>query len=199
MSSIASENGFVWQTLWNLDENAELRAKRKSPFVLNPGDVVEIPPMRPKTVCVPTGHSHRFRRRGVPANLRVIVRELGQPVADAPYTLEVDGQERKGVTSSEGLLEEWVVPNASRVMLTLGQGDDAVVYDLRLRELDPVSETKGVQARLHNLGYYRGPCDGTLNEDTVRALREFQCENSLSVTGEADSPTREKLSVLHNS
>lgn len=49
-----------WQTILSDGENAELRAKRKNPNALLPGDVVSIPDTKSKEVLVPTDERHRF-------------------------------------------------------------------------------------------------------------------------------------------
>ena len=43
LTKIASEHGTTWQAIWNHPANAELRAKRGSPDILYPGDVLQIP------------------------------------------------------------------------------------------------------------------------------------------------------------
>jgi len=50
-----------------------------------------------------------------------------------------------------------------------------------------------VQQRLIELGYNPGPADGIMGKSTVSALKKFQQDNSLSITGRADSETVEKL------
>jgi len=50
-----------------------------------------------------------------------------------------------------------------------------------------------VQQRLIELGYNPGPADGIMGKSTVSALKKFQQDNSLSITGRADSETVAKL------
>ena len=63
-------------------------------------------------------------------------------------------------------------------------------------ELDPVVEKSesitGVQARLNNLGYFAGSIDNDLGEMTQDAVRRFQMDNGLQVTGNPDD-IRDKL------
>jgi peptidoglycan hydrolase-like protein with peptidoglycan-binding domain len=51
----------------------------------------------------------------------------------------------------------------------------------------------GVQARLNNLGYGAGPCDGVLGQRTRAALRLFQEDQEIDVTGEPDRATLDEL------
>jgi Putative peptidoglycan binding domain len=51
------------------------------------------------------------------------------------------------------------------------------------------------QARLARLGYYSGPIDGDFGPMTSRALRSYQADYGLPITGRLDSRTRESLGV----
>lgn len=46
------------------------------------------------------------------------------------------------------------------------------------------------------LGYYNGTVDGLLGPGSKQAIREFQKDYDLDVTGALDTPTREKLLAL---
>lgn len=60
----------------------------------------------------------------------------------------------------------------------------------------PVSdvETRDIERRLRELGYYRGPLDGIIGHRTRIALAEFQHDHRLPVTGE---PTHRTLHALN--
>ncbi len=76
------------------------------------------------------------------------------------------------------------------------EGDESPpqdVYRFDLRHLDPCSEVTGAQGRLHLLGYGVGSIDGELGARTQAALRAFQAEHDLEVTGELDDATQAKL------
>ncbi len=51
------------------------------------------------------------------------------------------------------------------------------------------------QARLRNLGYYKGAVDGAFGPATQRAVTMFQSENGLVVTGRLDSQTLQRLKI----
>jgi hypothetical protein len=53
-----------------------------------------------------------------------------------------------------------------------------------------------VQEELQAMGYNPGPLDGIWGKKTKRALKEFQYESGLSVTGKIDLPTKEKLGLI---
>jgi peptidoglycan hydrolase-like protein with peptidoglycan-binding domain len=68
-----------------------------------------------------------------------------------------------------------------------------------LGQLDPYDSISGVQARLNNLGYGAGEVDGRLNARTERALRQFQRQQKLEITGRIDEKTCDKLRELNGS
>jgi peptidoglycan hydrolase-like protein with peptidoglycan-binding domain len=52
-----------------------------------------------------------------------------------------------------------------------------------------------VQRKLKRLGYYAGPVDGDLGRGTRGAIRAFQSEHELAVTGSLDRPTLRALGL----
>jgi hypothetical protein len=73
VTSLAFDAGFFPDTVWNDGENAELKQKRKEMNLLEPGDVVVIPDLRVKEESGGTDAKHKFRRKGVPAKLKIKV------------------------------------------------------------------------------------------------------------------------------
>lgn len=55
---------------------------------------------------------------------------------------------------------------------------------------DEEESVKALQTRLTELGYYNGKISGVFKEGTQTAVKEFQQDYSLDVTGEADSDTQ---------
>jgi N-acetylmuramoyl-L-alanine amidase len=199
MSSISFEEGFFWQTLWNHEGNADLKKTRESPFVLRPGDVVNIPELRQREVSAATGLRHTFRRKGVPAVLRMQLLEMNQPLAGLPYVLAFGGTKIKGTTDAEGKLEAFVPPDMPQATLRVGEGESERVYEIAPRTLDPARDVKGIQGRLANLGYYGGGVSGTLDAATTAAIKKFQGDHDLEATGVADDTTALLLSDVHDS
>ena len=52
------------------------------------------------------------------------------------------------------------------------------------------------QKKLQELGYNPGPLDGIWGKKTKSALKRFQHDSSLSMTGKLDSITKEKLGII---
>ncbi len=197
MSSIAYEHGFFWESLWSHPANAELKATRDTPFVLKPGDIVQIPPLKPREETCPTGKLHRFELKGVPEMLRLQLLECDEPLANLDYTLEHSGKTFAGTTDANGVVEVYVPPDLTKVILRVGEGDEERVYDISPRTLNPTEDVDGAQARLANLGYYEGQAHGTLDDATAAALRRFQRVQELDPTGELDQATVAALSAVH--
>ena len=57
----------------------------------------------------------------------------------------------------------------------------------------PMNDVAAAQQRLKDRGYYAGPVDGAMGPRTTAALRAYQRDHGLSVTGRLDSPTASAL------
>jgi len=91
ISSIAAKYGLFPDTIWDDASNKQLKEERKDPNVLKPGDVVVVPDKRAKEESGGTEQRHRFRRKGVPAMLRVrFVKEPDLPPDEQPDIVVVE-------------------------------------------------------------------------------------------------------------
>jgi hypothetical protein len=197
MASIAYKYGFAWETLWSLGDNAKLVANRQNPNVLKAGDRVVIPDLRIKEESGETALLHKFRLKDVPARLNLILKDVhGDPRAGVRYKLSVDGADFSGVTDSDGSISESIPPTGKKAILRL---DGAETYELNLGYLDPPEYPSGLQARLKNLGFYKGAISSQIDDDTRAAVRTFQAAAGIPVTGEADSATAHALIARHGS
>lgn len=192
IESISLRYGFFAEDLWQHEENEALRKLRGDPHVLQAGDEVFIPDLRVKRVPAATGAVHRFRRRGVPAQFRLILREGGEPRSGVDYKLVVGGRTFVDTTGPTGLIQHWIEPDATTAELTI---DDEVIV-IRLGHLPPLTDPEGVAARLENLGYDFFRSDPL---SLRAAIVWFQTDQSLTVTGEADEATCARLDELHGS
>lgn len=209
MSSIAYENGFFWQTLWNLSQNADLKAKRKNPNVLMTGDIVHIPDLTVRQEPGATEATHKFVLKGVPEYLRMkIMDQYHKPRPNLDYIIIIEGISKSGKTDGNGELKESIPPNARAGKLTFaappGKNGKPLpgmpkqqVMILQLGGLNPISEVSGVKARLTNLGCYKGPIDENLDDATNQAIKAFQTRKGLPVTGVPDDATKAALQKLH--
>ncbi len=187
ITSVAAKYGLNWETIWNDPANAELKSERESPNLLVPGDQITVPELRLREESCTTSERHRFVKKGVPAKLRLRLTDDGQPRSGEPYRLRVDGRTTSGTVPEGGLLELHIAPNANHATLLVGDEPDE--YVLKVGVIQPVSELKGVQARLDSLGYPCGRPDGELGPKTQSALIGFQRTEELEETGEPDQAT----------
>jgi hypothetical protein len=196
ISSIAFDHGFFWPTLWDHPANADLKAKRRDPNVLKDGDVVHIPKTTLRQESGATEQRHRFKRKGVPAKLKLRFLFNGRPRENLPFTIQLDGLLSEGMTDARGYLEFSIPPNAHEGILTLKSPNGEEYYRLDLGHLDPVDTPTGIQQRLRNLGF---GCDLSREFDlqTADAARTFQSRHALNPTGEFDQAFRDKLKEVH--
>src|SRR5437016_5895328 len=79
-------------------------------------------------------------------------------------------------------------------------GTQKLEWTIDIGGLDPIDTISGVQCRLNNLGYSTGKdATGTHGPGTTHAVRDFQNDNGLPVTGEIDDAFRKKLQEEHHS
>src|SRR5215813_7069013 len=89
--SLAREHGHFWRKVWDYPDNAALKAKRKNPNVLFPGDEVMIPEIEIKEESRPTDQKHSFVLKGEPVKFRLQLLDGDEPRAAESYVLEIDG------------------------------------------------------------------------------------------------------------
>ena len=187
LTSIAEKYGFSVDTVWNHGDNASLKEKRKDPNTLVPGDIVAIPDRREKVVSCETAKTHTFKLSAASALFRLQLFEDEKPLASLDFELKIRGVSYTGKTDDQGVLEVTIPCDAGEGFLTVGP--EKKTFDLQFGHLQPVSEEKGVLARLHNLGFAGEP---------EEALRSFQRRFGLEATGQADDATKAKLTEIHD-
>ena len=206
LAAIAYRVGMTEEEIWQDPANAALRDSRDSPYVLAPGDLLNLPAKRPGLLETAAGQRLRIRLLNAPIELKIRFLTAGlAPRRQVPYLLKLEGpggsplEDRERTTDDAGLLVEAIPPETQKAELWLGKGLDREVLPLALGHVDPIDSVSGMQARLNNLSYPCGPEDGKHGDHTRAALRRFQADRSLKETGEADPKTREKLLELHGS
>lgn len=193
--SIAKNNGFFWETIWNRPENAALKGQRKDPNVLAPGDQVFVPDIDLKYENRATNAKHKFKMKGEQIKFKLQLLMFGQPRKNEAYTLVIDGKLYQGTTDGDGRLEHIVPANAQGGVIKLRGGKEK--YPVKVGHLNPIDEISGVQQRLNNLGFNAGDEDGQMNDRLKAALQAFQAKYQLPVTGDADGATKAKLESCH--
>ena len=196
MESIAFEHGFLWQSLWDLPENAELKSKR-DPNILMPGDRVTIPAIRQREESAATDQCHTYVRKIANSLFQLrFLDEHQEPRSGVPYLLTIDGKTTSGELDGGGKVSVQIPPNAKGGKIELQTEPDPESYDLDFGHLDPDSTPDGLRARLNNLGFACS-ATGPWDEDLGDALKRFQLTRDLGPTGERDDNTRQALKRDH--
>lgn len=194
MASIAHDAGFLWQTLWDLPQNSELKARRKDPYVLFPGDRVYIPDPRPGQESCQVDQNNKFVLTNPVEQLQIkITDDQDQPMKNVPYTLTVDGTTVKddtdskgnkvtGHTDGQGMIKYSISPSARDGRLVVGEGVNRRDYKLMFGYVHPAETTSGLQGRLLDLGFYRGAFSPQWDGTTRSARLLFQDKYNLSPT-----------------
>ncbi|HUY13837.1 MAG TPA: peptidoglycan-binding domain-containing protein [Terriglobia bacterium] len=193
ISSIAFEEGFFWETIWNHPQNASLQQQRKDPNILFPGDVVFVPEKQVKQEIRSSGAHYKFVKKNSLVTLRLRLLDDFHARAGVKYVLIVGSLSFSGQTDSQGHLSQKIPANATSALLLT----DEDAYNLNLGVLDPITEDLGVQHRLRNLGYLGQDTDGVITDSTTAALAKFQKEHGLEDTGELTDATRATLQQVH--
>lgn len=228
INSIAFQYGFFPDTLWSHADNSGLREKRESPNVLQAGDEVAIPELTAAKESCGTEARHRFRRKGVPAMLRIKFTKRKEPedaeeppspikgpseyeepevevnppeyepLANAPYVISGDVED-EGKSDGDGMVEIPISPNALEATIVFNKDTpEQLIFELALGVIDPVDTPRGLAHRLSNLNYACLP-DSEEEEVIQAALRQFQTDHDLDATGEDDQATRDRLLEVHGS
>lgn len=205
IESIAYKHGLFWEAIWNDPANADVKDARNDPNQLIPGDRLTVMQKRRKEVNKEPEQTHKFRRKGVPALLRLQLCDEEGPLANAEYALTLDGKVTKGSTDGDGKLEHSLPPDARRCLIQFWTTNDSgervpCEIALALRKLEPIESSNGQLSRLQNLGYHQGdlpqrPED--LQRDLASALVLFQEASEMETTGKADEKTLQKLQEAH--
>ena len=195
ITSLAHDNGHFWQKVWDHGENAALKSKRKNPNQIMEGDDVFIPDLEVKQESRAADARHVFKRKGVPAKMKMQLFMLGEPRKNEPYVLELDGKLITGNLDGDGKLEQFIPPNCKGGTLKLKSGKE--IIPIKLGFLNPIDEVSGVKQRLNNLGFRCGGEDNEMSDQTKAALREFQAKHKLPDSGDLDAATKSKLQSLH--
>lgn len=196
--TLAAANGLMLSTVWDHPNNSELKNLRKDPYILKPGDKIFIPALNTNEESGGTEQTHKFQVKSQKTKLKLVLKENDKALAHLRYKLKIGTKIIDGRTKGDGSLEEDVPVTATEAELKVCPGEkNERIYKIRLSSLDPITEISGVQARLKNLGFPIDEVTNQLDEDTKEAIKQFQEKHSLSVSGEPDSQTQNKLKEIY--
>jgi hypothetical protein len=203
--SIAGANGYAdWHTVYDANENADLRKKRPDPSVQAAGDEIFLPDFEALTLTLSAPGTYTIHTKSLYAQVHMLLNDpSGNPYAAKNWELKVNDRVYKGTTDAEGTVQQKVPASAIEGALTLfldDAGEHKLEWTVEISGLDSVDTDGGAQTRLNNLGYHTGDDEkGTVGESTKRAVSNFQNDHGLEMTGELDQATRARLQEEHHS
>ena len=190
IASIAYDHGLDPEAVWQHAENTMLRTLRKNPNTLVADvDEVYLPDKESQWQAGAVDKRHRFTRSGVPVALHLrFVDVEDKPRQGLAYKLIVGDQTFDGNTDDQGVIKQWIMPNAEKAQLTLQGERGEEIYPLAIGSLPPLHTQAGVLRRLQNLGYILRSNNDTLPQDELDELvsdgiKGFQSAERLTVTG----------------
>ena len=195
VATIAAQYGVPWKTIWDAPENATLRRTRPDPNVLAAGDKVVVPKPKPRQESVKAGQNTQFVVKREKIRLYLQLKAGPDPLGGEDWELTCGDRNAKGTTESDGLIEAEIPPDEKEATLILPKRKQK--YTLALGELDPIDTVRGAQARMHNLGLYKGEHSGNLDDATRAAIEQLQTIEKLPVTGKYDAATQKALAKIY--
>lgn len=200
LATIAAKKGFQHPaTIYEFEDNENLREERPNWNQLVPGDSIALPPTEAEPVPRDTGQLHRFELTERPVEqLRLQIQ------VDAPFTYELTAGSAtfRGRHEGSAIIEHEVSARATKGQLKLSIGERSPFierqWELSLAALEPVSTVKGQQARLMNLGFDPQGVDGNVGKKTRAAIEAFQRFCGFEPTGEMDDETQAELEKRHD-
>ncbi|WP_437963477.1 peptidoglycan-binding domain-containing protein [Sorangium sp. So ce260] len=201
LTRLAQRMGFRAEDVWNHPKNKELKARRRNPEILQPGDVLYVPdesdvPPRPITA----GALNRFKAKVPTVQVKIkLETRVGEPIANKAFRVEcIRRASLDGVTDASGLARFEVPIHVPDVLLTIEEV--GLRYTVRIGHMDPVEEMSGVAKRLVQLGYLSREFAVDGNVDMVAlsaAVADFQRAEGLAATGELNDAVRDAIVRSH--
>jgi hypothetical protein len=113
----------------------------------------------------------------------------GKPLANQKYQLSTGEGIYEGITDVEGWTGKYDPHGAQNGALYI---EGYPTYEVFFKK-NQDSGIKQIQSLLNTLGFNAGPIDGIKGRQTIRAIRSFQRERGIPVTGELDNETEQKI------
>ena len=200
VAKLAFIHGFDADEVWNDGKNAELKAKRRKPSIIHPGDVLYFPKAKREGLSFAKGTTNPYSVNIPKKTLRLVFKD--DRLGNARYSIQGLGAPLEGTTDGSGVLTAEIPVHVREVNVVFPAVH--VDYEVLLGDLDPIDETTGVRKRLEHLGY-RAPTQGASESDAEAeeadraAIAAFQAAKSLEETGELDDATKAALADAHGS
>jgi hypothetical protein len=159
----------------------------------------DVPPeatQKPPASTINPSGKHISGEDPEPANAEI----KQQPRKNVPFRAIVGAQTIEGNTDGDGILKIAIPPGAREMKILVEPGTPKETeLQINLGHLDPVDVPSGVLKRLSNLGYDCGGATDLQDPGVCAAIQAFQKQHKLTVSGEVDQATRDKLVEIHGS
>lgn len=198
LAKLAHRMGFEADTVWKDPSNDDLRAVRPNPDMLCPGDILHVPKPEPKSLAISIGSANKYSAQVPMVKVELVIEQEKKPLANADYFIEGLLEPVSGTTKDDGLVS-FEAPITTREVAIVFPKQN-VRHPVLIGDLDPIEERSGVIMRLAHLGHYGfyPDLDESLDETAhANAIRSFQYENEIPVTGVLDAATRSALTGKH--
>ncbi|MFO0588081.1 MAG: peptidoglycan-binding domain-containing protein [Polyangiaceae bacterium] len=195
LTKLAFARGASVEEVWNHPKNEAIRALRKDPHVLAPGDVVYLPSGPVESLAITKGATNKYRATVPRVDVHLVLHdEGGGPLANEPYEIEGLGDDAQRTTGGDGAVSFQAPVHLREVTLFFPKKHLRVA--VQVGDLDPIEERSGVAGRLRNLGFLRAG-SAPSDEEIRAAVRAFQRRSALPETGTLDPDTTETLKRAH--
>jgi N-acetylmuramoyl-L-alanine amidase len=203
LARIAFRAGLDPTDVWDDPKNADLKALRKNPEILHPGDIIYLPDASPTELKINPGDTLEVEARPPTVTVELVLwmsdpeNEKKNLLAGLAYTL-LGGRDdvEEGTIAADGKVKFEVPVNLHEVTLVVEE--EGLRFPVHIGAMDPATEPSGWKKRLAHLGYLD---DDGLNEtfDLSPAIRAFQRQHGLEPTGLVDDATQKALVEKHGS
>jgi len=182
-----------WREIYQHPDNTAFRQLRPNPNILMPGDKIQIPEAKSKTVYVRTGANHQFVVKRNVQQLKFQLKDRdGHPKAGVKAVFNLNGKQQTVISKADGSLAVDIdQTDLSEIPLELYEDpssqEPTSQFTVKPGHLDPPDTLSGLQARLNSLGYPCGTVDGIYGKKTRSGIESFQRIMGLAVTGQPDA------------
>lgn len=213
LTKLGHEMGFDPAFVWAHAKNKQLVQKRKNQEVLKAGDILWIPDEARRKMPVESEASNSYVAR-VPKMPLVMTLKLGGKILKKePFIVRGLGRLPDGTgAKKEELTGETDDKGVLRLAPAVHVREIEIVLPKRKKELRifvaglaPDNELSGVRMRLKNLGYLGAKHQGAERYEALdpvqleAAVRAFQQDAGIEVTGVVDEKLTQKLVEVHGS
>ncbi|MCA9624660.1 MAG: peptidoglycan-binding protein [Myxococcales bacterium] len=200
---LAHQLGFDADKVWKDGANADLRALRDDPDMLQAGDILMIPDEPKKELPLRAEQDNAFVAKVPKISVSLAVTDDDEPLANEAYVVEGLGDDEERTTDGDGFVSFEAPVHVREVTVKFLNVD--LAFRIGIGELDPIDTPSGLRKRLTQLGFYGAKLQGAdryqgrTDAAMAAAIAAFQKAQGLEVTGELDDGTRDKIVEVHGS